>query len=475
MSVDQYDIVTERKGQIFLFVLIFAVTMIDGLDSSIVMLTLPTMADDLGVSVANSSWIINAYIIGIAAPLLVFTKLADTGRIREFFVYGTLIFGIASLWCGLSKSFDLLIIARFMQGVGASMMGSTSPIIVIRMIPADMKGRGMSVLAIASGVSLILGPPLGGLIVSAVTWNWIFYVNVPICAVAIVAGMIKLPKAREKVKGFPLDIPLAIYMGLLITSALILLENIVECTIPVWAVVACGACAAATLVLLLHRTRRDDVTDKLFEPEMFRNREFILVTASFLLTTMIAAGTEYLLPYFMQWCLGMTELESSMYFMIVSVFTVLASFAAGRWCDTRGCKMPTAIAVLFRFVFSMMFVFMVPEWGIGPLLIAMVVMGLSFGLSGTSQSTRIIHHTEPKYQGEASAVLLEANYIGAALGTVMYALVFTLNAEFGRLSETTVTDSFHMACVFGAVLAVIAMICTLSVRNIVPGKEEASE
>lgn len=471
MGNEQYDVVTDRKGQLILLILVFVITMMDGLDSSIVTLTLPTIASDLNCDVANSSWILSAYIIGIAAPLLAFTKIVDKGRIREFFIIGTFIFGLSSLFCGMTTSFEQLAIARFVQGVGASMMGSTGPIIVIRMLPADMKGRGMSVLAIASGISLILGPPLGGVIAGALSWHWIFFVNVPICVAIIILGLYKLPHAKFRVEGFPLDIPSVIYMALAITASLIFLENLVDCTVPFWLLIASGIVAVAMLVVFYIRLKRPGLKDRLISVEMFRNVEFVLVTFSFFLTTIIATGTEYLLPFFLQGPWEMDEMQSSFYFTIISVFTVIASLFAGKWCDSKGCRTPTAIAVLGRLIFSLGFALMVPSWGPAPLIAAMVVMGISYGLSGTSQSTRIIHHSKPEYQGEASAVLLLANYLGAALGVVVYAMMYSISRDVTGGFDNII-DGFHIASMLGAVLSIVALICTFAVRNIVPSKQD---
>lgn len=472
MGIDDGSLVVrDKKSLITLMILVFAVTLIDGLDSSIVSLTLPTISKDLGCSIADSSWLLNAYILGIAAPLFAFAKIADGGKIKELFVYGVFVFTAASLFCGLSTSYIMLVVSRLVQGIGASMMGATAPIIVVRMMPENMRGRGMSVLALATGAAAILGPTVGSFIATALSWHYIFYINIPIGIVLIIAGMIVLPKVKTGWHDFSPDLLSIIYVGGFISTVLVVLENTACNSLPMWVFVVCIVLAILFLVLMVRRLNRSDIKNKLVDVGIFKNMEFILVGLSFLFTTMMAAGSEYLLPYYMQGPCQISQIECGLYMMILSVATIVMAVITGKWCDAKGCKTPTVIAIILRIAFSSMFIFILPSWGVWSLVVALFIMGVSFGISGTSQSTRMIQHADEKHKGEASAVMLEVNYIGAALGTVAYAMMFSISGKLESGSNTVIIDGFHFASVLGVILAILALICTLRVRNIVPKNE----
>ncbi len=487
---DAFQVISSKRTIIAIFVLLFVATLIDGLDASIVNVSLPVITEFFGITVQDGSWVLNAYVIGISAFLIAFAKIADSGRLMSVFVVGVVIFTLFSVVCGLcgmiedfgvskEAGFYIMAISRFIQGLGGSMMGAVCPIIIVRLLPKNMKGRGMAVLAAASGVALVLGPALGGIMTSALGWPSIFFINIPIGVFLLIFGIWILPRTDRCIPKLRLDTPSVVSLAIVIISALLFLENCTSPDLPLYIMVVLAVIFFISLIYLVHRVKsKPDIP--LLEAGMFRNREFLLVSFSFLLTTMMAAGTQYLLPFFLShteapFTMGADEM--GMYITISSVFTIIASIIAGRWCDSRGCKKPTVLAVILRILFSGIFIFMIPAWGILPLILVLIFMGLSFGLSGTSQPTRMIHHTKPEYQGEASTFMLVVNYLGSAFGNVAYAILFGFGAcangvPFDQLPPDAIINGFHLAAILGVVLSVMALICTLVVRNIVPEKTE---
>ena len=152
VMTEVYGRVTDRRGAIMLLILVFGVTIMDGVDSSMVTITTPRMASDLGAGVVESSWILNAYNIGLAALLLAFTKVSDSGRIRSVFVTGLAVFGVSSVMCAMSQSLLMLVASRLVQGMGAAMLGSIAPVVIVRMLPEGMRARGFSIASIAVGI-----------------------------------------------------------------------------------------------------------------------------------------------------------------------------------------------------------------------------------------------------------------------------------------------------------------------------------
>ena len=471
-TVSDYHVVTNKSTLIVISILIFGVNLVDGLDNFMVNLAAPDIADALGFTVSAASWIQNSYVVGIATFLLLFAKLADRGLCKELLIGGLGIFMASSVMCAFSVTPVMMILFRFLQGVGGSMMAGVSPILVVRCFPKNMLGRGMALLALGAGLSIVLGPVIGGALAD-VDWKLIFYINVPIGATLILLGVWKLPKVkRHLTKIFP-DVKSTVYMALFMISLLIFMEyalpNENGTSVPAAVPIIFFAIAATTIILLIRRIMSDK-PNALIEKRLLTNREFRLVTLSFLLTTMIAAGVDYLLPFSLKEDWGMSSLNSGMLMTASSVAMIIMSLVAGKWCDKRGCKTPTAIAVALRIVFSVFFLLMTPVWGVIPLVICLIIAGISFGLSGTSQPTRMNHHTEPELRGEASAIMLIANYVGAAFGTISYALMISINKAIG-----SPMSFFQFSMILGIILGVAAMVCTMAVRNIVPENELKDE
>ncbi|HJJ35800.1 MAG TPA: MFS transporter, partial [Methanocorpusculum sp.] len=180
-----YSVVTDHRHQVLLLLIAAFAIFVDGLDSSIVNVALPVIAADFNIDISNGSWIVMAYGLFLAGFILAFGRVADNGRIRQIFMLGFAIFALGSLLCVLSPSLEIMIAARAVQGVGASMIAAVAPLIITRFLPETKRGLGMGVIATTGGVALVCGPTIGGLITSYISWHWIFIINIPITIFAI--------------------------------------------------------------------------------------------------------------------------------------------------------------------------------------------------------------------------------------------------------------------------------------------------
>lgn len=179
-----------------LFVVV-AMSFLATLDSSIVNIALPVMSKDLAVPLSSIEWVVASYIMIICSTLLFFGRLGDIFGKSRIFSIGTLLFTIGTLLCGLCHSFIPLIVCRFIQGIGASAYMANNNGIVTQLYPDEGRGKALGVLAAAVALGTMIGAPLGGLIVSALSWNFIFYVKVPIGLVIFALGLKYLPKDKK--------------------------------------------------------------------------------------------------------------------------------------------------------------------------------------------------------------------------------------------------------------------------------------
>ena len=162
-------------------------------------------------------------------------------------------------------------------------------------------------------------------------------------------------------------------------------------------------------------------------------------------------------------------MTNALFVCIIALVMSLTAVPTGRWCDRSGCRTPAAISLLLRIGFSASFMFILPEWGYVPLVVTLMTMGLSYGLSGTSQSTRVVQHCKPEHQSEASAFMTLMYYVGSTLGVMGYAFVFSLSGngleQAVQLSSDAVVSGLHLAAILGVVLSILALVFTLMVPN----------
>src|SRR5438876_9372237 len=177
------------------------------LGNTVVNVALPAIKKDLGVTQAELEWTVAAYALTFASPLRTGGKLGDLLGRRLIFAIGLVVFTLSSLACGLSGSATELIGARAVQGVGAALMMPSTLSIISATFAVKERGTAIGIWAGVSAMALAIGPLLGGIITEHISWNWIFYVNVPIGVVAVLAAIFVVPESRDTSHEQRLDLP----------------------------------------------------------------------------------------------------------------------------------------------------------------------------------------------------------------------------------------------------------------------------
>ena len=448
--------------------LILLATIVDGMDSSIVNVVLPAISEDLGMSVSSSALVSVAYLVPIAGLCLAFSKLAERVNVRRMFLAGTTVFLIASVGCAASPSEEFLVVMRFVQGIGATFMVASTPIMVVRLLDEDRRGRGMGCIAAGSGISVIIGPTVGGILGDLFSWHAVFLINIPICALIVLATLVILPRTDgEPGRRFP-DVPSVALMfagmGLVMMGLYGFTESILPDAVTATVCVIGGALVLGSFIVS-GRSR-----DPLVHMELLRSRRFSTVTLVFLLSTMAGAGVMYVLPFYMQSVQGLTAAETGMILAGASIITVVATVPTGRWCDSRGCRTPASISLVLRMVFAAMLGYIDPSLGMAYLAVALAVLGISFGISGTSQSTRMVEESPEEYAGEAGSMAMTVNYVGYALGLALFAIVFSLfgtgTVDVASMDVSDCLDGFHGSCWFSLLLSAVALVGSLAVGRV---------
>jgi EmrB/QacA subfamily drug resistance transporter len=252
------------------------------LDTSIVNISLPTIAHYFGVALSGAvEWVIIAYLVVIAGVLLTIGRLADMIGHKPIWIAGLVIFTVGSAISGAAPSLGLLIAARGLQGLGGALLMSISPAMLTNAFPAHERGRALGLNAVVVAIGVSVGPTLGGIITEHLTWRWIFYVNVPIGVIGFIASMRVLTERMRRGRGRfdPLGAVLlavglvALTMGLSFgqewgwTSPLLLSTLVV------------GIIALLALVVVERR-----VSDPIIDLALLRGRVFLSANASLILS-----------------------------------------------------------------------------------------------------------------------------------------------------------------------------------------------
>ncbi len=305
------------------------------LDNTVVNVALPSIQSDFRADLSELEWIVTGYALTFAALMLIGGKVADAYGRRLVFVIGIVVFSLASLGCGLAESSEQLIAARIVQGAGAALMNPATLSIIAATFPPRQRGTAIGIWAGVSAMALAIGPLVGGLITEHLDWSWIFFVNIPVGVVAIVASFLFIDESRDETHE-RLDLP-----GLA-TSALglfALTYGLIEANTYGWTsprILGAFAVAAVALVVfvLLERHQRAPMLPL----ELFRNRTYTGANLVVLLVALAMFGVFFFMSLYMQTILGYSAVQTGAAFLPLTILIILVAPVAGRTTDRIGSR-----------------------------------------------------------------------------------------------------------------------------------------
>ncbi|MFH8134742.1 MFS transporter [Pantoea osteomyelitidis] len=417
------------------------------LDGAIANVALPTISRELHASPAESIWIVNAYQIAIIISLLSLSFLGDMLGYRRVYQVGLGLFIATSLFCALSSSLSMLIVARVLQGFGGAALMSVNTALIRIIYPQRYLGRGMAINSLIVAVSTAAGPTVAAAILSVASWKWLFLINVPLGAVALWLALRYLPDNTQKAKGQKFDVPSALmnalFFGLLIAS------------LSGFAQKQNGWLTGAEVVLLLlvgyvfiRRQLRMEIP--LLPVDLLRIPIFSLSLCTSVCSFCAQMLAMVSLPFFLQNVLGRDEVATGLLLTPWPLATMVMAPIAGRLIERvhAGLLGGIGLALFAAGLFLLAFLPAHPQDG--DIIWRMMLCGAGFGLFQSPNNHTIISSAPRQRSGGASGMLGTARLLGQSSGAALVALMFNLFNENGTHA------SLILAGVFSAVAAVVS-------------------
>ena len=463
------SVITDPLHQKLLLGAISLGVIMDGLDGSIVNVALPAIAADFNTSTGTISWVIIAYLLMMAGFLLVFGKIADRGLMKKIFIGGFIIFTLGSAACGFSPNLNYLLASRIIQGIGAAMIAAVGPLICVRSLPPRMLGVALGVLTAASSIGLAAGPAIGGFLTHLLSWHWIFLINIPIGIVGIIYAHWIIPLDAPAEDKTPLDLPGAVTLfGAMIFGIFTLQEvSTLGLTDPL-ILVSAAFCVMFTSIFIVRELK---TPVPFIDIRIFSKWQFTSVVAAFLFINVLFMGVLYLLPFYLSSEMKLNLATIGMFLLIPPLVTGILSIPFGRLSDRYGRRWFVVAACLLLITYNGIFAMLVPEAGILPLLVALVLMGAVFGIAGGAASSRIIEIAPEGEKGTGSSLMITAMYLGSVIGTALFATLFTFRTStggvvaFASLDSATFLSGFHFTMFIGLILSIFPLIFSAIVKD----------
>ena len=394
--------------------------LIVGMDVTIVNVALPSIRRDFDASVASLQWTTAAYTVVLASLLMLGGSTADRlGRARVFQL-GLALFTAASLACALAPSVGWLIAFRVLQGAAGAMLNPVA-MSIIRNVFEDPRERAQAIgiWGAAVGVSMALGPVLGGVLVE-LSWRAVFLVNIPIglAAIALTARFVPESRAPRPRRVDPVGQGLVIVVLASLTSAII--EGPSQGWGSPW-IVALAATAAVSLATLVgYELRR---VDPLIEPRFFTSRPFAAATVIAVAAFTAFGGFLFLNTLYLQDVRGLSAASAGLCTLPIAAMTVLCSPIAGRIVGARGVRGPLVVGGLGLGAGGLMLVSLSADTSLGWLLAAYCIFGLGFGAVNPPITNTAVSGMPPSQAGVAAAVATTSRQVGLTLGVAVVGAV----------------------------------------------------
>ncbi|EKZ5286803.1 MFS transporter [Klebsiella aerogenes] len=432
--------VPQRYGAILTIVLGLTMAVLDG---AIANVALPTIATDLNASPASSIWIVNAYQIAIVIALLPLSFLGDMVGYRRIYKIGLVVFTITSLICALSRSLEMLTLARVAQGLGGAALMSVNTALIRLIYPKRQLGRGMGINSFVVAVSSAAGPTIAAAILSLASWQWLFLINVPLGIISIFLAMRFLPPNSSASKITRFDLPSAIMnaltFGLLITALggfaqgqsryLVLAEVI------------------AMLIIGFFFVRRQlRMPVPLLPVDLLRIPIFSLSICTSICSFCAQMLAMVSLPFFLQTVIGRSEVETGLLLTPWPLATMVMAPLAGYLIEKVHAGLLGAMGLLIMACGLFGLALLPSSPSDLDIIWRMALCGAGFGLFQSPNNHTIVSSAPRHRSGGASGMLGTARLLGQSSGAALVALLFNLAGNSGT----------HTALLLAGSLAVIA-------------------
>ena len=425
------------------------------LDNTIVNVALPAIKNDLHIGVSELEWVVTAYALTFAVLLLTGGKLGDLLGRRLIFTIGLVVFTASSLACGLSSSATELIGARAVQGVGAALMMPATLSIITATFAARERGMAIGIWAGVSAMALAIGPLLGGVITEHISWNWIFYVNVPIGLLGILASIVVVPESKDTSHEQRLDLPglLASGVGLLaLVYALIEAHHYGWTSATILGLFAVAASALTAFVLLEQRQRLP-----MLDLTLFRNGTFAGANLVAILVTLAMFGIFVFFPIYMQTFLGWSPIQAGAALLPWTILIVIFAPIAGKLSDKVGSRWLIAAGMTTVGLCCLELSTVAVGSTFWRLLPGFILGGLGMSFVMTPMSAAVMGAAPVDKAGVASGVLNTFRQVGVALGIAIMGAIITNREAAALRAGDDGPHAFVHGLTFG--MRVSAVIC----------------
>jgi EmrB/QacA subfamily drug resistance transporter len=394
-------------------------------DTTIVSVATPAIIENLHAEVNAVVWVTSAYLLAYAVPVLITGRLGDRYGPKNLYLTGLTVFTLASLACGLTNSVEGLIIARVVQGLGASMITPQTMAIITRIFPAERRGQATALWGATAGVAILVGPLLGGILVDTLGWEWIFFVNVPVGIIGFALAWRLVPRLETRSHKFD-------WLGVALSGVgmFLLVFGIQEGhqydwgkvvgAITVWELIIGGIVIFAAFVFWQARNK----AEPLVPLGLFKDRNFSLANVGISTVSFAFTAMGFPLMLYAQLVRGLSPTKAALLLIPMALMSIVLAPGVGKLTDRLHPRSITAVGFA-TLAISLVWLSreMTPDSHAWQILLPMALMGAGSACIWAPLTATATRNLPMHLAGAGAGVYNATRQIGAVLGSAAIAVL----------------------------------------------------
>lgn len=450
-------------------------------DISIVNVSLPTIATYFSIDFGMVSWVVLIYVLALSSFLIAFGNLAERIGYKKVFLSGFLVFIIGSFLCGISTNFNQLIIFRFIQATGAAMFSALTAAMVTSYLPSEKRGLYMGYVATFASLGFAFGPVIGGFITQYLSWNWIFFINVPVGIIGIFLGMNVLEELKSNDAKGSFD-----FIGvilLLIAQATLIFALNRGLQLGWTSFIIMGSVAVSVICWISFIWRESHYPNPILHLSILKNRDIGLATAGNFFFNMPNAGVLVLFPFYLELVKGFQVSQVGLILALIPISVLILGPLSGKLSDRIAPNKITAIGAVIGIASLLLLSTLTGSSSLVYVCGVLFILGASVAVFNPPNMKFIMDQSPLEVRAVTSGIVntarMTANAFGvailqstAAIGIYLYSGGHVNKAD---IPPQAITAGFHDAYLVGMVLIVVALILILFIKKNRTNKETTTQ
>ena len=424
------------------------------LDGSVVNTILPVIKDAFNSNVAAIEWVVTVYLLVLSGLLLTFGRLGDLRGHKSIYVWGFGIFVLSSALCGAAPSTMMLIVFRGIQAIGAAMLASNSPAILTGSFPAKSRGQAIGLNSMMTYLGLTAGPSLGGFLAQTLGWRSVFYINVPVGALALTLSLIFIPKGKPAEMDTKFDLAGASLFLTGLVALILCLNQGAEWGWSSYPILGLAGAAAVLLTVFVLIEKRSPAP--MLDLSLFRNPMFSASTISAVLNYICVYSLLFLMPFYLIQGRSLNPAQAGLLLTAQPILMAITAPISGSLSDRSGSRLPGMIGMAMLAGGLFLLSSLGPQTPFWVVAVGLAVAGFGTGTFISPNTSALLGAAPPHRQGIASGVQAAGRNVGMVLGIGLAGAIFTTHLAQGTV--LSLYQGIDMGFLAAAIVAVVGII-----------------